>query len=69
MAFIKMVENQRECTDIINQLTAAKNALDKISTIIVENNFKDCILRELENGKDIESSIDKAIKLILKLKS
>jgi DNA-binding FrmR family transcriptional regulator len=50
----KMVEKPKYCIDIINQITATKRALEKISLIIMKRHVETCVTQaiKVENGKE-----------------
>lgn len=62
----KMIEEEKECADVIAQLSAVSSSVNRIMGIIVAENLIDC----LENPDiDLESQnkkIDQAIQLIVK---
>jgi len=47
----RMVENEKYCIDIINQITAAKNALDGVARIIMKRHVESCLAQAVLNGK------------------
>jgi DNA-binding FrmR family transcriptional regulator len=47
----RMVENEKYCIDIINQITAAKNALDGVARIIMKRHVESCLTQAVLNGK------------------
>lgn len=47
----KMVDQEKYCIDIINQLTAAKNALDGVARIIMKRHVESCVSQAIINGK------------------
>ena len=47
----KMVEHEKYCIDIINQITAAKNALDGVSSIIMKRHIESCVTGAILGGK------------------
>lgn len=62
----KMIEEEKECADVITQLSAVSSSVNRIMGIIVAENLKNC----LENpDNDLESQnkkIEQAIQLIVK---
>ena len=63
----KMVEDGRDCCDVLNQLHAVKAAINSISRIIVKSHFDHCLVQAMEKGdKDALSRIGKALDTILK---
>ena len=52
----RMVEERRYCIDIIQQLTAARRALDQVSLQIITNHVNTCVsdaIRRQEGGQKI----------------
>ena len=47
----KMVEAEKYCIDIINQIAAAKNALDGLARIIMKRHVESCVSEAILNGK------------------
>ena len=47
----KMVENDAYCNDVLVQLSAVKNSIKSLSTLILENHLYMCVPKELENGE------------------
>ena len=61
----KMVENEKYCIDIINQITAAKNALDGVARIIMKRHVESCITQAILNGK-AEEKIEELVTAVYK---
>ena len=57
----KMVENDAYCNDVLIQLSAVKNSIKSLSSLILENHLYTCVTRDLENG-DLDA-IDELISL------
>lgn len=52
----KMVEADKQCGDILTQISAARAAINKVGIILLESYSKNCILNSInseENGKEI----------------
>jgi DNA-binding FrmR family transcriptional regulator len=61
----KMVENEKYCIDIINQIAAAKNALDGVARIIMKQHVKSCVTQAIMEGK-AEDKIEELITAVYK---
>ena len=60
----KMVEEERECRDILMQLSAVSSALRKVTELIAKNYAHECIVElEKDAGKE---SFESLIELLLK---
>lgn len=51
---MKMVENEKYCIDIINQITAAEKALHGVSRIIMKRHVETCVTEAITQGKGKE---------------
>ena len=66
---IKMVEDDRYCIDISNQILASQSILKKINLEILRGHFTHCVKNTLKNGSesDIENSMDEITEILDKL--
>jgi DNA-binding FrmR family transcriptional regulator len=51
---IRMIEEGRECTDVVTQLAAVSRALDKAGFAIIATNLQQCIVAGDEASLDKE---------------
>ena len=51
----KMVDDGRYCVDIIQQVLAARAALNKVAMLILESHAKSCVLRAVQEDRGEES--------------
>lgn len=63
---LKMVEEDRYCMDISNQVMATEAILRKANKEILKAHMKGCVQAALESG-DAEQKIDELVELIDKL--
>jgi DNA-binding FrmR family transcriptional regulator len=63
---MKMVENEKYCIDIINQITAAEKALRGVSKIIMKRHVESCVATAISLGQGKES-IDELVETIYKV--
>ncbi len=61
----KMVENEKYCIDIINQITAAANALNGVSKIIMKRHVESCVTSAIQKGEGQEK-INELIETVYK---
>ena len=61
----KMVENEKYCIDIINQIAAAKNALDGVARIIMKKHVESCVTQAILEGR-AEEKIEELIAAVYK---
>ncbi len=61
----QMLNDQRECSDVLTQLTAARKALDQVGFLLVANRLSSCIAQP---GTDVdEASLDEVKRMFLRL--
>lgn len=63
---LKMIEEEKECIDIVTQLSAARSSIDRVMGLLVAENFRKCLEEECENPEEREAKINQAIQLIMK---
>lgn len=63
---IQMIQDDRYCVDISNQILAANSLLKKANLIILKNHLNSCVLQaaKAENG---EEKMDEVMKILEKL--
>lgn len=62
----KMLDDNRYCGDVLNQIAAVESALQSVGYIILEEHMQTCVIEEIKNGNtDI---VREAVELIKKLK-
>lgn len=62
----KMMEEEKDCRDVVTQMTAVRNALDRAVAVIVSQNLEQCIREEEENGEKSEELVKEAVNLLVK---
>ncbi|RDY70988.1 metal-sensitive transcriptional regulator, partial [Halobacillus trueperi] len=62
---LKMMEENKDCKDVITQLSASRSAIDRAIGLVVSSNLVECIQHDddLENK---EASINEAVQLLVK---
>ena len=65
---LRMMDESKHCKDVVSQLSAVRNALDKAIAQIVATNLQQCILEEQSEGKDSnpDKFVEEAIELLVK---
>lgn len=64
----KMMEEERDCIDIITQLTAVRSSVDRIIELMITENLTTCINDPLEDPQAQKERLEKAIKYLIKRK-
>lgn len=63
-----MVENERDCSDVLIQIAAVRKALDNAAKVILKDHLEHCILHAIEQGdstkslENFESAIDQYLR-------
>lgn len=65
-AAIKMLEDERYCIDISNQIVAAQALLKKANMIILKQHMENCVLEAFEKGNGNEK-MDEIMAILTKL--
>ncbi|ENH97895.1 hypothetical protein J416_03041 [Gracilibacillus halophilus YIM-C55.5] len=63
---LKMMDEGKDCRDVVTQMSAVRNALDRTAALIVSSNLEKCIRDEKENGESSEELIQEAVNLLVK---
>lgn len=63
---LKMVEEDRYCMDICNQISAAEAVLKKARQKVLKEHFKSCVKESFENGTE-DVKIEELIELFEKM--
>ena len=64
----KMMEEERDCIDIITQLTAVRSSVDRIIELMIMENLTTCINDPLEDPQAQKERLEKAVKYLIKRK-
>ena len=63
----KMVEDDRDCSDVLIQLAAVQSALNSVSRIILKDHIEHCIVDAVEeNDEEAIERLNKAIDQMIK---
>lgn len=63
----KMVEEGRDCSEILIQLSAVRSAINNVGRIILQDHIDHCVVHAVESGDrqvldDLNAAIDKFLK-------
>ena len=64
----KMIEEDRDCADIVTQLTAVKSSVERVIEMIIPENHTDCINQPLHDPEAQNERLEKAIRYLIKRK-
>lgn len=62
---LNMMEQSRNCKDVITQLSAVRSATDRIIGVIVSENLVECVINA-EDSSDMNRQIQEAVNLLVK---
>ena len=63
----RMVEEERYCVDVLNQITAARMALARLSIIVLEDHAKGCVSNAIKEKDGAERTIEEMVDVIKKM--
>ena len=63
----RMVEDGRDCSEVLNQLSAVQAAINNTGKVILQDHIEHCIVDAIESGdretlKELQKAIDRFIK-------
>lgn len=64
----RMMNEEKDCKDVVYQLSAARSAIDRAISFIVAENLEQCIRDQIEKGEDTTEFVQEAIQLLGKSK-
>ena len=64
----KMMEEDRDCVDIITQLTAVRSSVDRIIELMIPENLTTCINQPLDDPEAQKERLEKAVQYLIKRK-
>lgn len=62
----KMMEENKDCKEVITQLSAVRSAVDRTIGVIVSSNLVECVLEAEKNGEKTDEIIKEAVNLLVK---
>lgn len=62
----KMIEEKKECVDVITQLSAVRSSIDRIMGMVVAENLKNCYTNPKQDPEEQAQKLEQAIQMIIK---
>ncbi len=62
----KMLDENRYCGDILNQVAAVESALQSFGYLILQEHMETCVVEEIQKGNN--AVVEEAVELVKKLK-
>ncbi|MBO2945893.1 metal-sensitive transcriptional regulator [Paenibacillus sp. F411] len=63
---LKMMEEHKDCKEVITQLSAARTAIDRTIGVVVSSNLVECVKEAEERGESTEELVQQAVNLLVK---
>jgi DNA-binding FrmR family transcriptional regulator len=63
---LRMMEEDKDCKDVITQLSAARTAIDRTIGVVVSSNLVHCVKMAEEKGQSTEDLVKEAVELLVK---
>lgn len=65
---IKMMEEGKDCKDVITQISASKSSLQRLMGIIISENLIECVKVATDDEESSQELINEAVNLLVKSK-
>lgn len=63
---LRMMEEEKDCKDVITQLSAIRSAVDRTIGVIVTDNLVECLSKEDAETLDKNEMVKQAVDLLVK---
>ncbi|MFD1779337.1 metal-sensitive transcriptional regulator [Fredinandcohnia salidurans] len=63
---LRMMEEEKDCKDVITQLSASRTAIDRTIGVIVSSNLVSCVRNADEKGENTEELVKEAVELLVR---
>jgi DNA-binding FrmR family transcriptional regulator len=64
---LKMMEENKDCKEVITQLSAVRTAVDRTIGVVVSSNLVECVQKANEQGeRSMEQLVEEAVALLVK---
>ena len=63
---LRMMEEEKDCKDVITQLSAVRSAVDRTIGVIVSDNLVECLSNEDAHDLDKSELVKQAVELLVK---
>ena len=64
----KMIEEERDCADIITQLTAVRSSVERVIELMITENLTECLNHPLDDPEAQKERLEKAVQYLIKRK-
>ncbi|AZU61628.1 metal-sensitive transcriptional regulator [Neobacillus mesonae] len=64
---LRMMEENKDCKEVITQLSASRTAIDRTIGVIVSSNLVECVQKATNQGeRSMEEMVKEAVNLLVK---
>lgn len=63
----RMIEEGKECDEVLHQLVAIRSAVQKVSVFVAQHYANSCLIDAMEKGENQQEVLKKAIAALMKL--
>jgi DNA-binding FrmR family transcriptional regulator len=63
---LNMIEQNKDCKDVITQLSASRSAIDRTIGLIVSTNLEQCVRENIGNEENTRELVKEAVNLLVK---
>ncbi|MCM3571392.1 metal-sensitive transcriptional regulator [Neobacillus mesonae] len=64
---LRMMDENKDCKEVITQLSAARTAIDRTIGVVVSSNLVECVQKANDSGeKNMEDLVKEAVNLLVK---
>ena len=60
----KMIEDERYCIDILNQIKAVRNSIARVEGKILKTHLRGCVKESLDAGNDFEKKVEELLEVL-----
>lgn len=61
---VNMIEDEKQCEEVLLQITAIKASIEKIGLILIEDNARECLLEAENSSEDVDRVLKNIIKFL-----
>lgn len=63
---IRLLEEEEECKSVVTQLSAIRSAVDRTIALVVSKNLEQCLISDLQEGRETSKAVNDAVELLVK---
>jgi len=63
---LSMMEQGKDCRDVVTQLSAARSAIDRAMGVVVSENLEHCVRESIQHGEETDNLVKEAVTLLVK---